>query len=102
LCGWRPAKRMISYAMPAISGRQDPRQDQPVPLGGPKTRTRRSRSPSYRQERRPQRVDAGCGAEPSGSSGSSRLVGVDRLVLGRVVLEDAPRSGQSEMRRGRR
>ena len=75
---------------------QDPRRDQPVPRGPAEEREHEDRDHHHpEQERRPAaRVDQRVALHDLGLERLAGLVGVDRLVLGGVVLEDAAQVGQ--------
>ena len=101
-----PAKRISSYASPAITGSSRMRvaisQYQVGPAEEREDEDRDHHHPE--QERRPAaRMDQRVPLHDLRLERLARLVGVDRLVLGRVVLEDAPQVGQQrDERRGRR
>ena len=84
---------------------QDPRRDQPVPGRPAEEREDEDRDHHHpEQERRAAaRVDERVALHGLRLELLARLVRVDRLVLGGVVLEDAPQVGQErDERRGRR
>ena len=92
-----PAKRMSSYAIPAITGRSRIRVAiSHVPGGLAEEREDEDRDHhDPEQERGPAaQVDEAVALHALGLELLARLVRVDRLVLGSVVLEDAPEVGQ--------
>jgi hypothetical protein len=83
-----------------MTGRRRMREaDQPVPVGTPDEREHEDRDDhDVEQEGRPTaHVQEAVALHLLGGQLLARLVGVDRLVLGGVVLEDALQVGSIEM-----